>query len=202
MGDRPPPPETWDDLVEGIEGALEELGVLQPETRSALADGVREALEEAFSQLGGKGAWESLPVEPPSVTVLEGGAERPGGGPAPDLRVADEIDEADPPRNRVRVVRVRPTTAPSPSVSASPDIDGIGAAGRIRLEPGRQEALQTLYRGEAVRAYRVGCEQGSMAVSVDGMRVEQLGSGQSIDVEARLIRVHADTRATGFYLRL
>jgi hypothetical protein len=62
---------------------------------------------------------------------------------------------------------------------------------------------QTLYRGPTVRAYRLLCREGSLGVQVDGVVVETLEAGQSVDVEgAEILALAAEEGASGHYVRL
>jgi len=64
--------------------------------------------------------------------------------------------------------------------------------------------LQTLFRGETARAYRVKCSEGDLRVIADGLPVESLSKGQSLDVEAKLIQAacEAEQSASGEYWRV
>ena len=64
--------------------------------------------------------------------------------------------------------------------------------------------LQTLFRGETARAYRVKCSAGDLRVIADGLPVESLSKGQSLDIEAKLIQAacEAEQSASGEYWRV
>ena len=70
--------------------------------------------------------------------------------------------------------------------------------------PGSAHARQTIFRGEIARSYRLFCDEGQLMISLDGQPADQLHRGQSMDIEARLIRVCAgtDAGATGRFVRL
>ena len=182
------------------------------------------SLREALAQLGDLGDVEvsvdvgALGSEhaedpdglggPPDVTVVDGGRERGAPRvprPRPELRVADGMTSAgegspeEPsvrPRRTIRVVRVNGDTTTARGGGRSAPVPG-----RIRVAAG---ARQALYRGGAVRPYRVGCDEGSLAVSVDGEPHGTVLAGQTLDVEGREVEVEAagDGAATGSYGRL
>lgn len=237
MADRPPgdgdePPgegrtlrADWTDLLDQVEQALEEAGVLGRATREAL----RSALGDAFEQLQEldgvdieieveqgqapdpgeadpaeeeeDGGSEPPEIGAPDVTVVDGGRRRHeprSPRPRPDLRVASGArhpggDDPDGPASShsVRIIRGR---SPRPALS-------LAHEGRILLPA---EGRQAVYRGTVPRLYRLACEDGRLAVSVDGVTLETLSPGQSVDVEgAVLVVLSADERpAAGLYARL
>ena len=73
-----PSKERWDDLIQGVERALSELGITQFDTRAAVMDGVREALESAIEVLDAPPSPTGTRREP-EITVLPG---RRGDAPA------------------------------------------------------------------------------------------------------------------------
>lgn len=187
MPDNGPPNDLSDPLLAGIEEALGKLGINEEGTRRSLLEGVREALGEFVEEDG-----PSVPVR-----VLEGGRNSEDVEPRsrnPDLRLADEQDFVDNAPTRVRVVRVGAPQSPEPVA-----IQGVGS---IRIEAGDVAPHQTIYRGEAVRAYRISCDQGSFEVSVDGTHAGHLNVGQTLDVEGRVVRVHSNGDAGGRYARI
>ena len=75
-------------------------------------------------------------------------------------------------------------------------VDGSNASdlsmhGQLFISTDARSDQQTVYRGELARGYRLHCSQGPMRILLDGQPVETVDVGQSIDVEARLIRVQA-----------
>ena len=68
------------------------------------------------------------------------------------------------------------------------------------LPADEEAAIQAL----AVRAYRVHCDVGELAVSADGEVVARVEEGQSVDLEAATLRVRAagEAEANGRYRRL
>lgn len=172
-----------DDVLDQVEQALDKLRLGDGPTRDALLDGVREALGEL-----GVGAQPGTP----DIRVMDGGRgddDPTSEAPAPDLRVADDRRETSHADARVKVVRVGATGKTSH--------DGaISVAGT--------EHWQTVSRSAAARAYRIWCERGTLRVAIDGLPADQLTAGQSLDVEARLVRVaSADgSSAAGRYVRL
>ncbi|MCB9743952.1 MAG: hypothetical protein H6741_35490 [Alphaproteobacteria bacterium] len=187
MSDNGHPFDPSDPLLAGIEEALGKLGISEEGARRSLLEGVREALGE-FIEVDGA---------PMQVRVIDGGraedddAPRP---PAPDLRIAEVGDDEDLGPTRVRVVRV--------GAPQAQELPPLVSEGRIRIEANDAAPHQTIYRGEAIRAYRVCCDQGSLEVSVDGTHAGMLGVGQSLDVEGRVVRVHSNSVGTGRYIRL
>lgn len=200
-----PPPSGWEELVQQVEEALDEAGVAGDAARDALLQALGEALDQLdLDQLDldrDEGGGEDAPP-PPEVTVVDGG-RRPdqprSRHPRPPLRVAegeeppaieDPAGEGPPVAGRsVRVVRV------------GGERGALSEEGWIRLEA---DARQAVYRGAACRAYRVACTRGRLAVSVDGVTVETLAEGQSLDVEGSAVVVlSADEQpAAGTYARL
>lgn len=220
-----PSREKWDDLIQGVERALSELGITQFDTRAAVMDGVREALESAIEVLDDH-PFPTGTRREPEITVLPGrrGDATPRRGAAPGLRLAQpdetaepDLDADDSPPPKVRVVRVHPDRAPShdehaaaPSrdlseahdePSAGPTLAPLHAAGRVRLNF-ETRYTQTLYRGERARPYRISCSAGRFSVIVDGFCLDPLAAGQSVDVEGRTLRLEGDEPAAGSYVRL
>lgn len=137
-----PTREKWDDLIQGVERALSELGITQFDTRAAVMDGVREALESAIEVLDDH-PFPTGTRRDPEITVLPG---RRGEAPArrgavPGLRLAQpdehvepdlELESDDTPPPKVRVVRVHPDRSPShqehavaSAPSHQPEPDGL-----------------------------------------------------------------------------
>lgn len=211
--------DRWSDVVEQVLGALDNADIADTNTRDALAEGVRQALESLESGVGldvqilGEGFPFQDP-EPVSVEIVEGGRsqEEPRSeGETPDLRIAEREgniekgtktspDETlDNPSIFTHVKVVRGNQSP-PRQRVLP---GLAEAGWIHVAGGDSpdSAWQTLYKGPTSRLYRVACSQGTLDVTADGQSIERLRPGQSIDVEAQLIRVTTsnDTEAIGGY---
>ncbi len=222
------PDSPWGDVFEQVEAALDEAGVLGRATRDALLG----ALGEALGDLGGlsgvrvdiRTRRDSTGVDPdadddtddgasddrrpPDVTVVDGGRGRNqprSPKPRPELRVAegkrgapDADDGSSRPgvRSRVRVYRF--TGDADDALFDDSDLDHLGW---IQVDA---DGRQAVYRGDAVRPYRVACTEGRLAVSVDGLTVETLSPGQSLDVEGRAVVVLAadGAAAMGSYVRL
>lgn len=190
MSDNGHPYDPSDPLLAGIEEALGKLGINEEGARRSLLEGVREALGE-FIEVDGS---------PLQVRVIDGGRgeedddEDAPRAPGPDLRIAEAGEEEDLGPTRVRVVRVGAPQAQEPPP--------LGAEGRIRIEANDAAPHQTVYRGDAIRAYRICCDHGSLEVSVDGSHAGMLSVGQSLDVEGRVVRVHSNSVTTGRYIRL
>ena len=181
------PPSDDSDLLQEVmaqvEVALDALDLGEPSTRESLLEGLRDALRDPDPQTGTDSSFFVMQSEPPE----EG----------PDLRVVDteeaeRISQAQTHSDvRVRVVRPK---APTQTRGHSDD-------GRIHVRDG---SWQTVYRGDAARPYRLSADT-LLEVALDGVSAEQLRPSQTMDVEARLIRVRpVDQTATavGSYRRL
>ena len=183
--DLPPEDDTWESVLSQVHDALDKLDLGRGPTREALVDGVRQALEEF--------GLEEVP-EGARVVVLDGGKDDEDADVSPSppgLHVVRD-DEAVPDQAAAHAVRVFRVGGAGAKVSLT--------QGSVVLAAG---AEQTLYRGDSVRAYRLCCVHGEMELGVDGSWVESLAAGQTIDVEARLIRVRSQERAAGgCYTRL
>ncbi len=199
MSGDPPHDDPWSDVVSQVSDALSELNLQDGPLRAALLDGLRTALDQA-----GLSSGDAVP----EVTVVEGGrpeSEPPTPSQKPELRVADDPTEEELPevRAHVRVVHMgsEPDGLDEPDWLAAP----ITHEGRIRVgEPNTQAGWQTVLRASEARAYRVSCERGALEVFLDGEPAEKLATGQTVDVEARLIRVRAagPEGADGAYARI
>lgn len=215
---RPPrDPDDLDDMMDQVSEALDELEVVDGDDREALLGSLREVLG-ALGGLPLRGVEvhavlpEAAPAERPSVRVVEGGLAAdasPTEGARPELRLADE-DCADPDTH---------PTAPDPDLggpggeSSTPGVrvlrfargnDEIGEPlGSISLRPHEGAELgQVLFVGSRPRAYRVRCTAGALTIHAGRAVVATLAPGQTMDVEARRIRVSAREPAEGRYLRL
>jgi hypothetical protein len=222
-----PSRERWDDLIQGVERALSELGITQFDTRAAVMDGVREALESAIEVLDDH-PFPNSPRREPEITVLPGRRvetpPRRGVGPGlrlaqPDETVEPEFDTDESPPPKVRVVRVHPDRSPShqdPVATAQPQGQPLAVGGLDDAPPGAATLLavglvrlgletrfaQTLYRGERARPYRVSCSAGRFNVIIDGFCLDPLTAGQSVDVEGRTLRLEGNEPSMGAYVRL
>lgn len=197
-----------DDVLEQLDVALTDAGVTDPEMRAALADNLKGALDR-LGELGevdltvdvvttrveGEGDDDTEPDDhgPPEVTVVDGGRTRGQprvSGPRPDLRVAagEGAGGDDPVPGAARTVRGR-------------RLGSLARDGRIDVPA---DGRQAVYRGQQAHPYRVLCRGGRLAVSVDGVTLETLAPGQSVDVEGAAIVVLAvgEDRAAGSYVRL
>lgn len=195
-----PPRDEWDDVLSQVEEALDRLRLGDGPHREALLDGVREALQAL-----GADANADADADGPRVEVVEGGRaddaprrppEPSGERSRPPLRVADdERAPDDTERAAVKLVRLG-------AGRRATDV-WLESEGSIRLDPSPgQTGWQTVYQGETARAYRVACHTGVMRVTADGASASLLSAGQTIDVEARVVRVGADQPAAGRYARL
>lgn len=175
------PPDDEDDpyaeLVDQVKEALASLDLESGELAEAVVDSLRSTLHAVAEALPGQ-----------RMTVLDGG-EQASDQPRPDLHLAHE-------QPRVRVVK---TERPRVHVQESP----LHLEGALRVDPAEEE-WQTLFRGADARTYRIACDTGAFEVALDGQPADRVGSGRSMDVEARLIRVRAATTdvATGRYARI
>jgi hypothetical protein len=176
--------DSWKDVLDQVAKAL---GDVEPKLRDALVDGVRVALDTVAQEVQADEADEADEEPPPKrskVVVLDGGRRS-----APEDRAS-----ASPEGPRVHVVREEPPLRRTP----------LSHEGRIRVRPGEPVEWQTIWRGDAVRAYRVLCATGTLEVALDGVPAEKLRAGQSLDVEARLVRVRSGDTGVGLgsYVRL
>ena len=208
MAERPPKDPAVEDILAQVKAALAEVGIEGRAAQEALVDGVREALH-TVRELG-FGLEQEPPVPSagrPDVTVVPGGrsdaseADSPPR-PRPDLRVAElpeeeELEEDGAASSILRDVRVRIIRSGGDQV----DLGHLGFEGQILLGPG---ARQDLFIGGTARPYRIAVDAGQLSVSLDGAPSATLGAGQTLDVEARVIQVHAlsDATAKGRYRRL
>jgi len=186
-----PPEESglWNDIIKQVDEALEHANFSDNETRSALLEGVKEALDE----LG-----MTSQDLPPTVTVVEGGrkgdATEIDPETRPHLQLAEEPTGEQshtkhaPKHTHVRVLR--PNTPKHPVLKSE---------GRIQLDA---DATQTIFRGETIRAYRIECLHGTLQIRLNGAFVDTLTRGQCTDVEATLVQVSATETATGRYTTL
>lgn len=211
--------DRWSDVVKQVLDALDDADVADTDTRDALAEGVRQALESLETGVGidVQILGDGLPFpESKSVAVelMEGGRkqEEPrSAGQAPDLRIADpddadndesshlddlEDDATEPPSmfTHVKVIRGHDQTPTSHKPHRV--LPGLAEAGWIHVAGSESPdaSWQTVYQGVKPRLYRVACSQGLLDVTADGDPVERLRPGQSIDIEARLIRVTTENQ--------
>lgn len=202
MTGEPPIEDPWGDVLSQVADALTDLNLEEGALRAALLDGLRTAL----SQVEGGGIDVGAP---PEVVVVEGG--RGENAPVtpivtPMLRVADDPTEEEVPetRHRVRMVRVG-----AEDFDQNEDPDWLAAPitheGRIRVgDPTTSSAWQTVLRASTERPYRLNCDRGALEIFLEGEPAERLATGQTVDVEAKLIRVRAVGLhgAEGSYVRL
>ncbi|NOY25953.1 MAG: hypothetical protein GXP62_08790 [Oligoflexia bacterium] len=151
---------------------------------------------------------------PPDVTVVDGGRERGQprvSRPRPDLHVADPMT-GDQMTGDQTAGQSTPGDAPGqdgkPTVTrrrlrlqrakAGPTLSGTG---RIAIPA---DGRQAVYRGARPHPYRILCDAGNLAVSVDGLAAETLSVGQSLDIEGTTVVVMATDGkpASGRYARL
>ena len=219
---KPPPGDDGnllDEILRQVDEALGETSLGQGAGRDALIDGVREA----FSSLGFDApldpgnASEPQPSGPP-VEVVQGGrgpGEPQSAGTTPSLRIAQPVASGEDPvdgegdRQAGPAVTVRVVRAGSGSPGHSPRSVLESAAqrrvGTIKIGPaGSEPSRQTIFRGAAPHPYRIFCEEGRLEVAIDGRPADHISSGQSMDVEAGLIRVSSASSegARGSFVRL
>jgi len=187
-----PPDDPYDDVLSQVSDALDALNLGNGDARENLLEGVRDALK----------AIEGIDFGTDESLFYETGEVAPDG--SPKLRVVDteeaEFHEAQHAAAEFRTVKVlkpgRASAQPAP----------LNLEGTITLEvrPGETAAWQTVFRGDTARAYRIRCTSGILQIAVDGAVVEQLHHSQTVDVEARLIRVScgSDGACQGRYARL
>lgn len=193
---RPPEDERFSDVLQQVSDALRALGVSDENTQSALLEGVRDALRSITDP--------DRPDTRSRVVLFDGTGARDlpdddedSAEEGPDLRVVN-TEEAERILDRQQGVQVRVLEPP-------PRSRPLSAEGRIHAGWSEGERpWQTVYRGDSPRPYRLACDDGAFELAVDGMAVERVSAGQTVDVEARVIRVRAvhHLGATGRYLRL
>lgn len=164
-----------EDVLSQVRQALEELDIGSPESREALVEGVREAIDQVAHTVQ-------------DVLPREG---------KPDLRVVDEPDEDDgldpEPRVSVRWVSTDPTPTTGPTVGR------ISVPGET-ADPA--ESWQTVLHAPEPRAYRLACAHGVLEVVADDAPIARMRPGQTLDVEASSVRVRGvGGPASGTYVR-
>ncbi len=218
---RPPrDPDDLDDVLGQVSDALDELEVVEGDDREALLGSLREVLG-ALGGLPLRGVevhalriadpTEEAAGAPPAVRLVDGGLAHDapiGEGPRPELRLAEE-DCGDP---DTHPHAADPDVSPGPASTHPVKVLRIGRPrggdlgeplGEITLSPAPEQELgQVLFVGTRARAYRVRCLAGELTVHAGQSPVATLLPGQTVDVEARRIRVSARAPAHGRYLRL
>jgi hypothetical protein len=188
-----------DDLDDILDSIFQVIDLRDPRLKDKLRRGLQKGLEVA-GELGHDVKVElDLDGATPEVVVLDGGRKEGSAAPdptgPPDLSVIDgdgrgpdidfldgdlEDDDLLDESMRVRVIRSGST--------------GTRTAGQIEVA----DDLQTVYRGQTARTYRLHCDGGGLTVLLDGEEVDGIIGGQSIDVEAGLIQVRGD--GEGWYV--
>jgi hypothetical protein len=185
-----------DEILRQVRDALDALDLGSSDTRDALVGGVKDAL--------GK-------VRDGFDDVATRVAERGGRGNRPDLRVVnpdDTADESSPTeatedseadQTSVRVHWVDPgTTRVSPRRGLS--------VGAIHVPPPEEDAAvawQTVLHAKEAKLIRVVCDEGALEVTADGALVCRLLPAQTIDVQAKVVRVcGVEGPAVGRYSQL
>ena len=208
--------DRWSDVIHQVLDALNEANVDDPQTRDALADGVRQALESLESgvdlniELMGTETASSAPSGV-AVEVVDGGRtddSPPTEGKKPTLRIAEPAEEAETtPRTatdspfvtQVKILQGDPLSTITAPRGLETDHGWIS----INNDGGPDGTWQTVYQGLRARLYRIACLPGGrIDVTVDGAQVERLAPGQSVDVEGLAIRVTSPDEqcALGTYL--
>ena len=209
MAEPPDGDDTWSSLRDQVEEALRKAGLGDRD----LDEAVVQAMEQAFTALGSLSQDTEESTSSPDVTVVEGGRREddpPAPGEPPELRLAPETSAAadgelstGDPKVRVTVHRLdRDGRRRTSTTGSSKRKDRrLQMQGRIQVAA---EGHQTVFRGNESRSYRLLCTEGTLRIALDGLPAESLSAGQSIDVDAALIRVSgADgAAAAGNYVRL
>ena len=197
----PNEPPDIDEVVVRVNEALDELDVVAGPERDALLSSLRAALgalgDIELDSVEVRAVPVEVPVEVPSVEVVTGGRgdDPRSEGPRPALRVARPVVEEGepvptaerPPRRRaVQVVSVAPEELPEAPV----------ASGRFALAAGE---WQTVFHGAGPRCYRLGCRAGRVGIYAEGEPSCELRAGQTVDIEASLIRLNAEGVGKGWY---
>jgi len=192
--------DRWSDVIHQVLDALHDANVDDPNTRDALAEGVRQALESLDADMDldieivGRDSADT-PKPAMDVEVVDGGRSAdspPTEGKKPTLRIAEPSDDpstvtatdGQPYVTQVKVLQgspVMPIRNPASQGHGWISIPNNGTA---------DGAWQTIYLGLRPRLYRLACLPGGrLDVAVDGTQIERLSPGQSIDVEGLAIRV-------------
>ncbi|HJN78098.1 MAG TPA: hypothetical protein QGF58_29560 [Myxococcota bacterium] len=168
------PPDDIDLLLRGLEEALAGAGVDIEDP--GFWDQVRDEVDDAVADAIDQ-----------KMQLLDGGGE---DSALPTDRSHLRIAEDGEGRTRqVRVVRVR-----------ARDRVRRGGDGRIDVEGG---GWQTIVRADTPRCYRIHVRAGVLDVALDGQLADRVASGQSLDVEAALVRVcGVDGASKGSFERL
>ncbi|MFT4977210.1 MAG: hypothetical protein ACI8S6_003115 [Myxococcota bacterium] len=163
----------WESIVAQVDAALDNAELVDAETRAALLDGVRAAMDTL------KPEPQPQPEPgPPNISVLPGGRDT-SSPPTPS-----------PPRPKLRVAA---------KVSQGARILSRGPGGICLSDGG---GVQTILRAPVSRAYRLSCTSGWLRILAEGQPVASLLPEQSIDIEAALIQVSSEAAARGSYRRL
>ena len=191
---KPPDDDIWEGVLSQVHEALDSLNLGDSDTREALLEGVRQALEASISIDDGP--------EGPQVVLLDGGLrtdeiDKRDLSDQPELHVLGSDDGDDlggVVDGRVRVYRV------DGSRMTGADPRSLGGDADMTL---RKDQEHTIFRGDAPRPYRMICDEGDLEIAADGAWIELLHTGQTTDVEARIIRVRgAADIVRGRYTRL
>lgn len=191
----------WADILDQVKEALEDAGVGAGEVRNEVVQSVGDALK-AFRTWEENNPEAAAPRsddpadffdEEPHVEVVDGG--RPEGAPPspghkPDLHVAEAPPSGRDDDGGDDDATAHGAEASAPTVSVrvrrhvqAPDLNA-GGVFAVDLD-----AAQTVYRGVVPHPYRLSVDTGAARILLDGAPAETLLAGQSMDVEAALIRV-------------
>ena len=176
-------PESIHGLVNELSKELEAAGFVDEDVQEELMQGIQDSLRAMFGEV--------FEVEPPNVTVVEGGRrmdEPVTTGAPPELKVASfeseqvEVEDGstlDFDSSNVSVRVFRPKGGGVPSLSS----------GNIHLEAIDEE--QCMYSGDTLKMYRILLFRGEAEVFSGGTCICTLKEKQSMDVEGRKITIRA-----------
>jgi len=223
MSGRPPDEGMWDGVLDHVKKALEDSEIRDATLRGALLEGVEDALGNLGDirwVFGGIRPEDRTTGQPatatgPEIELVMGGRQEDSPSPAgekPDLRVAepesqdsqasDIAEEADSASPAVEDQGMRTNVRVLPLQGFGRSLRGLTAEGAVQVEPG---TLQTLYRGNVERSYRVTCRTGALRVVLDGMPMDTVAAGQSVDVDGTLVQVSGaeeEQASEGGYARI
>lgn len=178
-----------DEIIDQVKVALDEAEVTSRQSRDAMAEGLRDvlgALDPASLRRSARSAARAEAHErpEPDLDVVDGGLGEDSAhreGPAPDLRVVPEPEDAH-----------QQGVSEDPRVVTRVVVKAAGAAGRpvVALpDPAQDSAWRSIFRGTTARPYRLQTLSGTVQVCLDGVPAETLAAGDTLDLEAARIQV-------------
>ena len=180
-----------DDILRQVREALEAMDLGSADTRDALVGGVKDALDKVRDGL-----------DDVASRVVERGKRHQ----APNLRVVDPDDEDEGPSDGVDIDEVQDHVS-----WAGTGVGGVSprrglSVGAIHVPDPADDtasAWQTVLHAQQPTLIRLVCDEGQLEVAADGTSVCRLSLDQTIDVQAKVVRVSGvDGAAVGRYSQL